>query len=118
VTVAGQVQPRSLALAYGLGALCTGLTVTIASWWVSNLNIVAAMRGLPGGRRRSGMREALRRAWRALCLAGRALLRLQPVLAGRCRRCRGPSRRRDPVCGLLRDRAAEAARASPRYQAP
>src|SRR5947209_1294482 len=83
VTVAGQVQPRSLTLAYGLGALCTGLTVTIASWWVSNLNIVAAMRGLPDDRRHSGMREALWRAWRALSLAGRALLHLRPVLAGR-----------------------------------
>src|SRR5918912_2546636 len=66
VTMAGQVQPRSLALAYGLGALCTGLTVTIASWWVSNLNIVAALRGLPGERRHSGMREALRRGLRGL----------------------------------------------------
>ena len=50
VSTAGQVQPRSLAVAYSLGALCTGLTVTIASWWIGRLNIVAAMRGLPGDR--------------------------------------------------------------------
>ncbi len=83
VTTAGQVQPRSLALAYGLGALCTGLTVTIASWWIGNLNIVAAMRGLPGERHGSGAAGALRRAWRAVALAGRSVMRLRPILAGR-----------------------------------
>jgi len=38
---------QSMALAYCVGALSTLLAVFASSWWVSRLNLVAAIRGLP-----------------------------------------------------------------------
>lgn len=47
------VTPRSLIISYSLGVVLTFLTVVFASWRVSNLNIVRAIRDIPepaGGR--------------------------------------------------------------------
>ena len=41
------VEPRSLVVAFCLGALITFLTVVVSSWRVSRLNIVAAIRNVP-----------------------------------------------------------------------
>jgi len=73
VSTAGQVQPHSLALAYCLGALCTGLTITIAAWWIGNLTIVAALRGLPAEQVRGRGVATLRRIRRAGVLTLSAL---------------------------------------------
>ena len=83
ISAAGRVQPQSLALGFGLGAVCTGLSLTIAAWWIGHLNIVAAMRGLPSEQRTGKAIAALRRARRALVLAERSVLRVRPVLAAR-----------------------------------
>ncbi len=80
VGVAGQVQPHSLALAYSLGALVTGLTIILAAWSIGRLNIVAAMRGLSDEQQRGGMGATLRRVWKPLRLAGRALAQRRPGL--------------------------------------
>src|SRR5215216_1812654 len=44
LSVEPYIHPRSLVIAYCLGTVITFLTVTIASWSVSRLNIVAAVR--------------------------------------------------------------------------
>ena len=80
VGVAGQVQPHSLALAYSLGALATGLTIILAAWSIGRLNIVAAMRGLSDEQQRGGLSATVRRVWKPLRLAGRALARRRPGL--------------------------------------
>jgi putative ABC transport system permease protein len=41
------VEPRSLVIAYALGAVITFLAVTASSWKISRLNIVAAVRDIP-----------------------------------------------------------------------
>ena len=41
------VTPRSLIVSYSLGVVLTFITVTFASWRVSNLNIVRAIRDIP-----------------------------------------------------------------------
>jgi putative ABC transport system permease protein len=46
-TIQSHVEPRSLVVAFCLGALVTFLTVVISSFRVSRLNIVAAIRDLP-----------------------------------------------------------------------
>jgi len=83
ITGAGQVQPASLALAYGLGAVLTGSTMTLASWSTARLNIVSAIRGLPDDERAHGAAAALTRVRRALGLAAHALSssRRRPTLA-------------------------------------
>ena len=45
--IEGHVTPRSVIISYSLGVVLTFITVTFASWRVSNLNIVAAIRDLP-----------------------------------------------------------------------
>jgi putative ABC transport system permease protein len=46
-TVQSHIEPRSVVVAFCLGALVTFLTVSFSSWRVSRLNIVAAIRDLP-----------------------------------------------------------------------
>jgi putative ABC transport system permease protein len=47
VPVEPHIEPRSLVVAYCLGVVITFLTVVAASWKVSRLNIVAAVRNIP-----------------------------------------------------------------------
>ncbi len=47
LAVEPSIQPRSLVVAYCLGTVITFLTVAVSSWWVSRLNIVAAVRDIP-----------------------------------------------------------------------
>ncbi len=57
------VAPTSLVTAYCLGVILTFAVVTVASWNVSRLNIVAAIRNLPDaarGKRQGGIQRALR----------------------------------------------------------
>src|SRR6202030_1635099 len=54
------VEPRSLVVAFCLGALVTFITIAISSWRVSRLNIVAAIRDLP---EEFGTSNSLRDAW-------------------------------------------------------
>ena len=53
ISIEPHVSPRSLVISYSLGVVLTFLTVTFASWRVSNLNIVRAIRDIPepAGRR-------------------------------------------------------------------
>ena len=65
--------PTSLVIAYCLGVIFTFLVVTIASWNVSRLNIIAAIRNLPDtsiARRQGLLRLVLRGVWILLLLAG------------------------------------------------
>ncbi len=64
--------PRSLIIAYSLGVVLTFITVTFASWRVSNLNIVAAIRGTAEDRR-SEQRGKTDWRWTALSLPAMAL---------------------------------------------
>ncbi len=62
-----QAAPTSLVIAYCLGVIFTFVVVTIASWNVSRLNIIAAIRNLPDTS--NGKRLGLwGRAWRGLTL--------------------------------------------------
>ena len=45
ITIEPKITPRTLLISYSLGVVLTFLTVTFSSWRVSNLNIVAAIRG-------------------------------------------------------------------------
>jgi len=45
ITIEPQITPRTLIISYSLGVVLTFLTVVFSSWRVSNLNIVAAIRG-------------------------------------------------------------------------
>jgi putative ABC transport system permease protein len=47
VQIQGHVDLRSITVAFSLGALTTFLAVAGSCWWVSKLNIVAALRDLP-----------------------------------------------------------------------
>lgn len=57
IPVEAKVNPRSMLLAYCLGTVITFVTVVIASWKISRLNVVAAIRDIPEiatrGRRKS-----------------------------------------------------------------
>ncbi len=57
------VQPTSIIIAYCLGVLLTFIVVTIASWRVSHLNIVAAIRGL-SEETNAKTRSRLNKVWR------------------------------------------------------
>jgi putative ABC transport system permease protein len=46
-TIQAHVEPRSLVIAYSLGVVLTFAVVVIASWRISRLNIVAAVRDIP-----------------------------------------------------------------------
>lgn len=61
------VEARSLLIAFCLGLLFTFAVVALASWWVSRLNIVAAIRDLPAWAAAGRRTPWLRRAWRAVC---------------------------------------------------
>jgi putative ABC transport system permease protein len=45
ITIEPRITPRTLIISYSLGVVITFLTVVFSSWRVSNLNIVAAIRG-------------------------------------------------------------------------
>jgi len=57
ITIEPQITPRTLAISYSLGVVLTFLTVTFSSWRVSNLNIVAAIRGTEEDKRPEGRRK-------------------------------------------------------------
>ncbi len=64
--------PTSLIISYCLGVIFTFLVVTVASWNVSRLNIIAAIRNLPDtsiARRQGWIRQVLRGVWILLLLA-------------------------------------------------
>ena len=72
-----QAAPTSLVIAYCLGVIFTFVVVTIASWNVSRLNIIAAIRNLPdtsNGKRQGWVRRALRGVALLLLLGGGAYL--------------------------------------------
>lgn len=47
ITISPFIEPQSLIIAYSLGVVITFLAVTISSWRVSRLNVVAAVRDIP-----------------------------------------------------------------------
>ncbi len=57
------VEPTSILIAYCLGVLLTFIVVTVASWRVSHLNIVAAIRGL-SEETNAKTRSRLNKIWR------------------------------------------------------
>ncbi len=59
-TVTGHVEPRSLIVAFCLGALVTFITVVFSSFRASRLNIVAAIRDLP---EEFGTNKSIAAAW-------------------------------------------------------
>ncbi|MDQ3512373.1 MAG: ABC transporter permease [Chloroflexota bacterium] len=68
-----RVRPQSLIIAYCLGVVLTFLTMLVASWVVSRLNVVAAIRDIPDVTVRGRKKRTL--AWGALLLlAGGALI--------------------------------------------
>jgi putative ABC transport system permease protein len=70
------VEPRSIVVAFCLGALVTFLTVALSSWRVSRLDLVAAIRDLPDEvRLTGGIRAAFSRPLADLATAGRRLRR-------------------------------------------
>jgi len=71
ITIEPQVTPRSLVIAYSLGVVLTFLTVTFASFRVSTLNIVAAIRGTEEDRRPVDSR---RTDWRWILLSLPAMI--------------------------------------------
>jgi len=71
--IKGNVSPRSLISAYALGVVITFITVVGASWKVSRLNIVAAVRDIPDVTPHHRRKRTL--AWAILLtLAGAGLL--------------------------------------------
>ena len=69
--------PTSLVIAYCLGVIFTFVVVTVASWNVSRLNIIAAIRNLPDtshGKRQGLLGRALRALALLLLLAAAAYL--------------------------------------------
>ena len=61
------VEARSLLIAFCLGLLFTFVVVALASWWVSRLNIVAAIRDLPAWSTSVRRSHKVRRTWRGVC---------------------------------------------------
>src|SRR5690606_31268999 len=47
IDITPYVHPRSMVIAYALGVVITFLAVSVASWRVSRLNVVAAVRDIP-----------------------------------------------------------------------
>ena len=66
ISIEPHVTARSLVISYSLGVVLTFLTVTFASWRVSSLNIVAAIRGTEEDRRAV---EYRRSDWRWILMA-------------------------------------------------
>src|SRR5262249_4213605 len=74
VPISPHVEPRSMVVAYCLGVFITFLTVVVASWKISRLNVVAAIRDIPeAGLAKREIRSLL---FGMLMLAGGALLTL------------------------------------------
>jgi len=70
------IEPRSVVVAFCLGALVTIVTVVISSWRVSRINVVAAIRDLPDDLvRDAGVRAAFVKPLGDLRNAGRRLRR-------------------------------------------
>jgi putative ABC transport system permease protein len=57
ITIEPKITPRTVLISYSLGVVLTFLTVTFSSWRVSNLNIVAAIRGTEEDKRPEGRRR-------------------------------------------------------------
>jgi putative ABC transport system permease protein len=74
VPIAPHVEPRSMVVAYCLGVFITFLTVVGASWKISRLNVVAAIRDIPEARLAKRKIKSL--VFGALLLAGGVLLTL------------------------------------------
>ncbi len=73
------IEPRSVVIAFCLGALITFLTVSFSSWRVSRLNVVAAIRDLPDDLHvDGGIGAAFQRPLTDLQNAGRRLRRGRP----------------------------------------
>ncbi|HKG24215.1 MAG TPA: FtsX-like permease family protein [Thermomicrobiales bacterium] len=72
LTIEPHVTARSLVVAYCLGVLITLVTVVAASWKISRLNVVAAIRDLPDAAESHRRKRTF--AWGVLLLAGGALL--------------------------------------------
>jgi putative ABC transport system permease protein len=74
------IEPRSVVVAFCLGALVTFITVVFSSWRISRLNIVAAVRDVPEERASDGnLAGAFTRPLADLRLAGRRLRHVQVV---------------------------------------
>jgi putative ABC transport system permease protein len=58
-SISPTVTPQSLIISYSLGIVLTFVTVVFASWRVSNLNIVRAIRDLPEPEARPGLRSLI-----------------------------------------------------------
>jgi len=79
-TLTRHIEPRSVVVAFCLGALVTFGTVVVSSWRVSRLNIVAAIRDLPDDLHITGaIGEAFSRPLTDLATAARRLRRGQPI---------------------------------------
>jgi putative ABC transport system permease protein len=75
-TIQGHVEPRSLIVAFCLGALVTFVTVAFSSWRISRLNVVAAIRDLPEDHGiDKSIAAAFVRPFQDLATAGRRLRR-------------------------------------------
>ena len=59
ISISPTVSPRSLIISYSLGIVLTFITVVFASWRVSNLNIVRAIRDLPEPERKPRRRSLI-----------------------------------------------------------
>ena len=88
IDIAVHVEPRSLVVAFTLGMLVTFITVTLASWRVSRLNIVRAIRDIPeppterAGRRTLNLGLAVGAFGFVLSVIGVALSQVAPVYLG------------------------------------
>jgi len=80
VSIDPYVSPRSLVAAYALGVAITFLTVVAASWKVSRLNVVAAVRDIPDVA--TATRKKMTLVWAGLLLLGGALLTLAGTSSG------------------------------------
>ena len=88
IEISVHVEPRSLVVAFTLGMLVTFGTVTMASWRVSRLNIVRAIRDIPeppterAGRRSLELGLAVGAFGVGLSVVGVALGQVAPVYLG------------------------------------
>jgi len=81
-TLQRHIEPRSVVVAFCLGALVTFITVAISCWRVSRLTIVTAIRDLPDDlQTENTVRAAFNRPWKDLKTAGRRLRARRPLRA-------------------------------------
>jgi putative ABC transport system permease protein len=71
-SIESRISPRSVAIAYAAGVVITFVTVVLASWKVSHINIVAAVRDIPDVSVHHRNRRAL--VWGVLLLLAGGLL--------------------------------------------